>query len=85
MSSAPPTGSSALMPRLRPAADVADPHDGDCVWDRCALNRHLDRILAAQSDGGGGRLWPLREVILRADPTASRLWLDCWVTQATVG
>ncbi|MGH3494836.1 MAG: hypothetical protein ACRDQ1_16590 [Sciscionella sp.] len=43
------------------------------VCDRCALRRHLDRVLPPNSDGV---LLPLREVILRAEPLTTRRWLD---------
>jgi hypothetical protein len=43
------------------------------VCDRCALRRHLDRVIPPDSDGA---LHPLREVILAAEPLTTRRWLD---------
>jgi hypothetical protein len=47
--------------------------DGLRVCDRCALRRRLEHILPA---GGSGRLQPLREVILAAEPLTARRWLN---------
>jgi hypothetical protein len=43
------------------------------VCPRCGLRRCVDRVLSAD---GHGPLQPLREVLLRADPLSTRLWLD---------
>ena len=43
------------------------------VCERCALRRHLDRVLPPDSVGV---LHPLREAILRAEPLTTRRWLD---------
>jgi hypothetical protein len=43
------------------------------VCQRCGLRRCVDRVLPAD---GHGPLQPLREVLLRADPLSTRLWLD---------
>jgi len=47
--------------------------DGTRVCERCALRRHLDRVLPP---GSVGVLHPLREAILRAEPLTTRRWLD---------
>jgi hypothetical protein len=47
--------------------------DGTQVCERCALRRHLDRVLPPDSVGV---LHPLREAILRAEPLTTRRWLD---------
>lgn len=46
--------------------------DGVDVCERCALRRHVERVIPAGSEG---RLHPLREVILRAEPLTTRRWL----------
>lgn len=43
------------------------------VCERCALRRHLDQVIPADSDSP---LQPLREVILRAEPLTTRRWLN---------
>lgn len=43
------------------------------VCDRCALRRHLDRVLPPDS---AGALHPLRAAILLAEPATTRRWLD---------
>jgi hypothetical protein len=47
--------------------------DAAGVCDRCALRRHLDRVIPADSDGA---LHPLRPVILAAEPLTTRRWLN---------
>lgn len=46
--------------------------EGTRVCDRCALTRHLDRVLLAD---GSGALHRLRPVILHAEPLTTRRWL----------
>ena len=43
------------------------------MCERCGLRRCVDRVLPAD---GHGPLQPLREVLLRADPLSTRLWLE---------
>ena len=50
-----------------------DGEQGVWVCQRCGLRRCVDRVLPAD---GHGPLQPLREVLLRADPLSTRLWLD---------
>ena len=50
-----------------------DGEQGAWVCPRCGLRRCVDRVLPAD---GHGPLQPLREVLLRADPLSTRLWLD---------
>ncbi len=46
--------------------------EGTRVCDRCALTRHLDRVLLTDSTGA---LHQLRPVILHAEPLTTRRWL----------
>ena len=50
-----------------------DGEQGVWVCERCGLRRCVDRVLPAD---GHGPLQPLREVLLRADPLSTRLWLE---------